>query len=399
MNAKTIRFLSQTAGFALGVGCALSAFAGNASFLDVSDIPLTNNAWTVATADLMGNGHQDILSGDGSLLMGDGMGGFTPGPSQAPAQSVAFADINGDGKPDLIEVNYGNQIAVFINTTQPGDTTPSFAAPQYFDAGNGLSMVVAADLNGDGAPDLVAIDTGISAVDVLINTTPQGAGNDTVTFTNFESLQAGNQVNWIAVGDLNGDGQPDIVAVNNMDNTISVFMNETIPQTSLGVFLPQQVFSVGSFPNGLAIADLDGDGKQDVIVSSQGIDGNGNNFVSVLLNTTAQGSLVASFAAEETFITGSNPDAVIAVDVDGDGKADIITANSNDCTVSVLRNTTAHGASTASFAGAQAYGTGVDPEDLVAADLNGDGLPDLVVMDTAGYAGWPSVSVLLRQTN
>lgn len=395
MKAKMLRTLTLSAGFVMGASWALSASAGTISFSDISDLPLTTNTWTMATADLLGNGHQDILSGDGTLLMGDGTGHFTAGPSQTPANWMVFADINGDGKPDLIETDTSTQVAVLLNTTQPADTAPSFAAPVYFNAGTGgLSMVVAADVNGDGIPDLVAIDNGYYMVDVLINTTVQG-GN-TVTFSNPQALQAGNQVNWIAVGDLNGDGLADIVATNNMDNTISVFMNGTTLGGTTPNFAAQQVFSVGNFPNGVAIADINGDGNPDVIVSSMDLDNNGINYFSVLLNNTGNGSMTANLAAEQVVETGSNPNVVIALDIDGDGKPDVVTVNNNDCTVSVLLNTTAANSSTVSFAAPQAFSTGVDPEDVAAADVNGDGKPDLVVLDSASSGGWPSISILIN---
>ncbi len=294
------------------------------------------------TGDFVGNGHQDIITADGTVFLntspGDGSTTFTPGPSVPAAQWVTTADVNGDGKPDLIEVNQSNQVAVFLNTTQPGDSAPSFAAPVYFNADYGLTMVVAADVNGDGIPDLVMVDTAINGVDVLINTTVQGSSN--VTFSNFQAFQAGNQVNWVAVGDLNGDGLQDIVAVNIMDNSVSVFINTTGVNGTTPSFALQQVFSVGNFPNSVAIVDVNGDNSPDIVVSSIA-----ENFVSVLLNTTPNGSATASFAAEETFATGAGGTAVITADMDGDGKPDLIVANSYDGTMSVLFNTTAPGAS------------------------------------------------------
>ena len=100
---------------------------------------------------------------------------------------------------------------------------------------------------------------------------------------------------------------------------------------------------------------VNGDGKPDLIVANFG-----DNTVSVLLNTTAPGATTPSFAAQQTFATGAGPYSVTAADVNGDGKPDLIVANSNDNTVSVLLNTTAPGATTPSFAAQQTFATGAE---------------------------------------
>ena len=101
---------------------------------------------------------------------------------------------------------------------------------------------------------------------------------------------------------------------------------------------------------------MNGDGQPDLIVAN---DGDGT--VSVLLNTTAPGATTASFAAQQTFATGSAPDSVTAADVNGDGQPDLIVANDGSSTVSVLLNTTIPGATTASFAAQQTFATGSVP--------------------------------------
>src|SRR5262249_47685951 len=110
-------------------------------------------------------------------------------------------------------------------------------------------------------------------------------------------------------------------------------------------FLPQQTFATGSAPSSVAVGDVNGDGRPDLLVANFG-----SATVSVLLNTTAAGATIPSFAPQQTFATGTGPFSVAVGDVNGDGRPDLLVANSGSATVSVLLNTTAAGATTPSFA-------------------------------------------------
>ncbi|HEV2111271.1 MAG TPA: VCBS repeat-containing protein [Gammaproteobacteria bacterium] len=391
MKTKYFLNLGRSAGLVMGAGFALTASAGTPNYTVGQSLVDGSSVYSLVTGDFMGNGHKGIITADGSVWVGDGTGNFTAGPTVPTASYLAVADVNGDGKPDLIETYDNNQVAVLLNITQPGDSVPSFAAPVYFNAGNNAAVVTTADVNGDGKPDLIITDINAYTVNVLLNTTVPGSS--TVTFGNFQAFPTGNGANWLAVADMNGDGKPDLMVLNNLDNTISVYINTTPNLATSASFTAQQVFSVGNFPNMVTTADINGDGSQDIVVAN-----NSENTISVLLNTTPNGSTAASFAAEETFPTGRVPDSVVAVDVDGDGRPDLVAANAMDGTISVLQNTTTPGSSTASFASQINYTVGGDPENLVFADLNGDGKPDLAVLNVSdpSFGYMSSVSILLN---
>src|ERR1035437_1946260 len=301
------------------------------------------------------------------LLLGGGGAARSFTPSFATQQtfavgrdpwSVTTADVNGDGLPDLIVANAaGSTVSVLLNTTAPGATTPSFATQQTFATGSYPQSVTVADVNGDGLPDLIVANLVSNTVSVLLNTTAPGA--TTPSFATQQTFAVGNSPISVTVADVNGDGLPDLIVGNAGSNTVSVLLNTTpAPATTFdgNSFAAQQTFATGSDPCSATVADVNGDGKPDLIVANYN-----SATVSVLLNTTAPGATTPSFATQQTFAVGSGPESVTVADVNGDGKPDLIVANRGSATVSVLLNTTAPGATTPSFATHQTFATGGYP--------------------------------------
>jgi len=311
---------------------------------------------------------------------------FTTDSSPA---GISIGDINGDGKPDIVTANAGtNTISVFLNTTPNGASIPSFSAKTDFTAGNGTISVAIGDLNGDGKPDIVAVNQWSSTVSVFLNTTPTNA--TTPTFSARTDFTTGSVPYYIAIADLNGDGKPDIVTANAGTNTISVFLNTTPNGASIPSFSAKTDFVTGSSCRWIAIGDLNGDGKLDVVTANY-VDNN----ISVLLNTTVNGASTPSFSTNNLFTTGNNPASVAVGDLNGDGKLDIIAANSGSSTVSIFLNTTSTGASTPTFSTKTDFTTGTLPTPVSISDLNVDGKPDIVV----GNYNDNTVSVLLNMTS
>jgi hypothetical protein len=180
--------------------------------------------------------------------------------------------------------------------------------------------VAIGDLNGDGKPDLATANPDPNAVSVLVN---RGDGS----FQAKLDYETGNRPRSVAIGDLNGDDKPDLATANfdsGNGKTVSVLLNR-----GDGSFQAKLDYATGLGPASVAIGDLNGDGKPDLAT------GNPDEYaVSVLVNRGDGG-----FQAKLDYATGRGPASVAIGDLNGDDKPDLATANSDDETVSVLLNT------------------------------------------------------------
>ena len=305
---------------------------------------------------------------------------------------MAVGDVNGDGKPDLIVANTGsNTVSVLLNTHDAGRRVhcPAFAAQPTFATGSIRISVAAADVNGDGKPDLVVANArlqhGVGAAE------HDGAGRHHPSFAAQQTFATGSIPASVAAADLNGDGKPDLVVANYGSNTVSVLLNTTAPGATTPSFAAQQTFATGSQPR------LGGGGgrerRRQARPDRRQLPRLATR-VSVLLNTTAPAPPRLSFAAQQTFATGSNPCSVAVADVNGDGKPDLIVANHGSQHGVGAAEHDGAGRHHPRFAAQQTFATGSHPFSVAVADVNGDGKPDLIV---ANY-GSNTVSVLLNTT-
>ncbi len=251
-----------------------------------------------------------------------------------------------------------------------------------FATGPGPNSVSIGDLDGDGKPDLVTANSGAINISILRNISTTGNINAS-SFAAKVDFATGNPY-FVAIGDLDGDGKPDLVVTNTNTTTISILHNtSTAGNIDASSFAAPIDFTVGTNPISVAIADVDGDGKPDLLVA------NSTTFnVSVLRNTSTQGVINASsFASKIDFTIGSGtePVSVATRDLDGDGKLDIVVSNLTGTTLSVLRNTSTKGIINASsFATKVDFTVGNSPYTVAIGDLDQDGKPDLAVPTSSG---------------
>lgn len=278
---------------------------------------------------------------------------------------------------------------MLLNTTSAGASTPTFAAPQVIPVGADPESLIAVDVNGDGKPDLAVANYSDSTITVLINATTAGAS--TVDFSNQQAFAIDMPAFQVAAADINGDGLPDLVGVDFGNGSITVLLNTTTVGATTPSFAAPQDFAAGGTGDTLSLVatDLNGDGVADVAVVDMA-----TNQVLVLVNTTVAGSSTVSFAASQSFATGNYPEQMMSMDVDLDGKPDLVMADSMGNTLSVLHNTTTAGSATVSFDPHMEFAVGTNPVEAAAADLNGDGKLDVIATNASDN----TVSVLLNTT-
>jgi len=259
--------------------------------------------------------------------------------------------------------------------------TPTFATPVTYSTGSASSTgynnpydVLGTDVNRDGKPDLLVTNSTDNSVGILLGT---GTGNFQLARTFSAEGNGNNPVN-LAVGDLNRDGNPDVVTGNIGRDQFTVFLGN-----GDGTLRAAVSYSPGSGrPQGVALADVNGDGLLDALTANSS-----GNSASVLL-----GNGEGTFRAPTVYAlsSGASPVRVVVADVNGDGRLDLLTANSGGSSASVLL-----GNGNGTFQTAINYPAGSGTQALAVTDVNGDGRLDLLTANR----GSNSVSVLLGNGN
>ncbi|MBD2705422.1 VCBS repeat-containing protein [Spirosoma sp. BT702] len=290
---------------------------------------------SVVLGDVDGDGDLDFVAANSgsttvSVRLNNGAGNFTP-PTTNPDPavggrpfSVALGDVDGDGDLDLVTVNgAGNTVSVRFNNGS-GNFTPPAINPEIV-VGSGASSVALGDVDGDGDLDFVTSNYGDNNVSVRLN---DGVGNFTPPATN-PNPAVDNSPWSVALGDVDGDSDLDLLTANYYSNTVSVRLNNGAGNFTLPATNPNPV--VGEYPFSVALGDVDGDGDLDLVTAN----GAGNT-VSVRLNNGSGNFTPPAITPE--IVVGDYPETVVVGDVDGDGDLDFLAANVRSNSVSVRLN-------------------------------------------------------------
>jgi hypothetical protein len=391
-----------------------------------------DEAVSVAVKDVNGDNKPDIIvanlcaagsncasSSDGSvtILLGNGDGTFQTGATYGSGgyftESVAVEDLNGDGKPDIVVADFcssgascsaGGAVGVLLNN---GDGTFK-PAVTYGSGGDQPLFVTIADINGDKKPDIIVGNTCSNCLMTAEGSVGVLLGNGNGTFQTAQPYDSGGfTAISVAIMDVNHDGYPDLLVANQSTETSSNSALGVLLGKADGTFQAPVTYNLaGVDAESLAIADVNGDGNPDVLVS---------NFYEYLCNLCAPGAISVAlgngdgtfqaaldYASGGTSVPGGiNPESSAAADFNNDGNLDLVVANqcpaSGPCTNGTVAVFLGNGRG--NFQPPLAYSSGGAQADSVAvADLNLDGNKDIVVANycaSADCSSTGSVGVLL----
>jgi hypothetical protein len=355
----------------------------------------------VTVTDIDGDGNLDIVVGNSGLglyvqdsndnlfpmmqfLLGRGDGTFVGAPvyTQKVITTFATGDFNADGKPDVLAYSVNNSGPGSL-IVLPGDGTGSLGTAVSSAANLAPTKIAAADMNRDGVPDAVLAGTLRAApmVSVVLN---QGKG----TFAGERDYPLPDFPDSLAVGDFNGDGNMDVAvgvgapnASNSAANGVYVLLGQAGGTLSAPVRIDSSVYPVS-----LAVRDLNGDGRADLVIADQGFFAPGGKQVNGALHVYL-GNANGTFTAAAALSTpATNYSQAALGDLDGDGKVDLIVAGNvagNLLGVGTPNVYTMLGNGNGTFQAAQvnplAGKDGIGAQSIALADFNGDGILDVVV--------------------
>ncbi|MGB6305729.1 MAG: FG-GAP-like repeat-containing protein, partial [Acidobacteriaceae bacterium] len=333
----------------------------------------------ISVADVNSDGIPDVIAfdsptattGEVDVLLGIGNGSLQAAQVSSqtfvPGTQAAVADFNRDGKPDLAVTQQGpHQVSLLLNNTLPTQYPDgrSFSAAHTLNSGHGnmADGVAVGDFNKDGLLDIAVSYLSDNHVQILLN---NGTGYS--NFTQGGVYTVGNQPYWIASGDLNGDGYPDLVTANTNVNgptgSVSVLLNN-----KNGTFANAVNYTVGNQPYQVAIGDINHDGYPDLAVTNYGA-----NTVSILM-----GSKTGTFTVSPTTLpTCANPYGVAIGDFAHNGFPSIAVTCYSAAELEVFPNN-----GNGTFGTPFITATNSNPASLVVGDFNRDGKLDIVVGNT-----------------
>ncbi|MGH7597950.1 MAG: FG-GAP repeat domain-containing protein [bacterium] len=307
---------------------------GKGDFMAAPHSPLATGVapHLIALADLNRDNKLDLaLTGHDSnnmmVWLGNDSGSFTPAPNSPFAflnetpphnHGLALGDANNDGNLDLATSNHGHHSVSVLLGNGKGHFTPAAGSP--FTVGRGPYPLAAADLNQDGKLDLITPNVASNNVTALL-----GDGNARFAAAAGSPYPVLNRPYNVAIGEINGDAKLDLVITHDDINNMTILWGE-----GNGSFqrAPNSPYNLGRRGYKVIIAEVNNDAKKDLVVGHPLSSRN----VTVLLN---DGSGGFAAAPGSPFSAGNEPNSLALGDMNGDGKLDIVAANfaSNDVTI------------------------------------------------------------------
>jgi hypothetical protein len=287
------------------------------------------------------------------------------------------------------------QVAFTPTFAGSGNIAATNFAPRFnLPSGDGPHQTVIADLDGDGKPDLAVTDNYAHTISLYRNFSLAGTldANSFAARVVLPANPAGYSPYMLVAADVDGDGRLDLVTSDIEGHSVSVFHNQAVPGgLDTNSFAAYVTFAVGAGPRTVAVADLDLDGRPEIVTANYD-----SSTISILRNTSVPGQINASsFASRLDYPAGAGTFGVVAADLDGDGRRDIATANNQGASVSLFRNIGAGPLSSGSFVPAATLSVPAHAHFLYAADFDADGRLELVVNSYLGA----SMTVLRNQAD
>ena len=322
-----------------------------------------SNGQSLSVGDVNGDGSPDVLASAFTaldLLLNDGAGNLgAPTPLSIGEGPSQLADLNGDGKLDIvISINdFASGFRVAL-----GNGNGTFQAPLSFTISDTVRSIAVVDFNGDAKLDVVC--SVLAGVQVSLNNGSASLFGTSTLYTPPGASPGGTGVD---VGDFTGDGKPDIILAGVSTNKVYVF-----PNNGNGTFGTALSRSLGGSGNAVVVttADFNRDGFLDAALTL-----NSGDTVAVV-----RGNGNGTFQTP-TYISLTRAGALTSGDFDLDGNADLAVVSFIASEVAVYSGDGAGG-----FGAPVLVGSAINPNDLVAADLNADGTPDLITIATTSLS-------------